>query len=99
MPELVGPGDLEEAGSPSAGLRADGLQQSMLAHQPLDALAVDRPPRLTRSRPGDHRRPVGWILIGNLEHPPIGLIERWLNVFRRPTRPRIVGLAAGALNA
>src|SRR4051794_7385059 len=43
VPELVGSGDLEVAGSPPAALRALGLQQPVLAHQPLHPLAIHRP--------------------------------------------------------
>src|SRR6476659_7330009 len=39
VPELVGAGDLEVAGPPPTALSALGLQQGVLAHQPLHPLA------------------------------------------------------------
>jgi hypothetical protein len=40
VPELVGAGDLEVARPPTAALRALGLQELVLAHQPLHPLAM-----------------------------------------------------------
>jgi len=57
MPELIRAGDLEIARPPAAALRARGLQQPVLAHQPLHALAIDRSSRPTRGERRDHRAP------------------------------------------
>jgi AbgT putative transporter family len=54
MPELVGARDLEGAGPPAAAVGALGLQQGVLAHQPLHPLAIHRLVRPTSGQRGDH---------------------------------------------
>ena len=60
MPELVRARDLEVARPPAPRPRERaGCSSRVLAHQPLAALAVDRPPELAGGDRGDHPRAVG----------------------------------------
>jgi hypothetical protein len=73
---------------PPATLRALGLQQPGLAHQPLQALAVDRvavefargqrevSARSARGQRGDHRRAVGRVLARDVEDLAIDRVQR-----------------------
>src|SRR3954470_495205 len=61
MPELVGALDAKESRPPAPALRAAPLQQPVLAHQPLHALAVDRPAELSGGERRDHPGPVGGV--------------------------------------
>src|SRR4051794_17084381 len=54
VPELVRSGDMEVAGPASAAFAASRLQQPVLAHQSLAALAVDRSARAPGGDRGDH---------------------------------------------
>lgn len=96
MPELVGSSDLEVPGPPAAALAADRLQQPMLAHQPLTALAIDRPARAPGSDRGDHPRSVGGVLVltRHRQNDAVQLIQRAPVPARRATWAAVVGLAA-----
>jgi hypothetical protein len=52
------------------------LQQSVLAHQPLDALAVHRRLRLSGRERSDHPGAVGGIVARDVEHDPVGGVQR-----------------------
>lgn len=54
VPQLIRPGDLEVPGPLVAALAALGLQQAVLAHQSLHALAIHCGAELSRGERGDH---------------------------------------------
>jgi hypothetical protein len=101
MPELVGPGDLEIAWPAPAALAADGLQQRVLAHQPLAAFAIDRPSSAPGGDRGDHPRAVGGVLVlaRDGQHDAVQLVQRAALSARRAPRTAVDRLAADARHA
>ena len=83
MPELVRASDLEEARTAPAALRALGLQQPMLAHQPLHPLAIDRAPANSREASAATIRVPSVGLPARVEHDPIGRVQRPALALRR----------------
>src|SRR5215210_516397 len=67
VPQLVGPGDLEEPRAPAAIEAATALDEPSLAHDPQHALAVDRPAELADDERGDHAVAVGLVGLGDFD--------------------------------
>ena len=99
MPELVGAGDLEVTGPPPAAVGALGLQQPMLAHQTLHALAIHRAARLSSREGGDHPGAVRRVRARGLQHDAVGRVQRPPLPRRRPARAPVDRLAADPRDA
>jgi hypothetical protein len=67
VPELVGTLDAEEARTAPPAKRRVALQQLLLAHHALCALAVDLPAQLAARQRGDHPRAVGRVRARDLD--------------------------------
>jgi hypothetical protein len=99
-PELVRAGDLEVPRPAPPPLAANRLQQPMLAHQPLTALAIDRPPRAALRDRGNRPRAIGGVpvLARNRHDDAVERVSPTPLPARRSTRATVKGLAADARN-
>jgi hypothetical protein len=92
----ISPRDLKVPGPPAPALAPLGLQQRVLAHQALAALAVDRAPGSPRRDRGDHPCAVGRVLVlaRDGQDDPVKRIQRPPLPVRRATRVPIGCLTA-----
>jgi hypothetical protein len=90
VPELIGPLDPEEAGTAAPAQRPVALQQPLLAHHPLRALAVDLPAELAARERGDHPRAVGRVRTSDIDDQPLDRITQ-----RPDALPPAVASASG----
>jgi hypothetical protein len=94
MPELIRALDAEEPGPPSPALGAAALEQSMLAHEALHALAIDRAAKLAAGQGRDHARAVGRVGARDRQHDPIDPIQPASLTGRSASRAPVDRLAA-----
>ena len=94
MPKLIRSRDLEEAGPPATRLRALGLQQPVLAHQPLHALAVDASAEVTAGEPRDHPGAVGRVRARDAKDDSVDRVEPAALPLRQALRDAVDGLTA-----
>jgi hypothetical protein len=93
----AGPLDAEESRPPTPTQRPVALQQALLAHHPLRALAVDLAAELAARERRDHARAVGRVLPRHLDDRPVDRVDRGPSrsgrtAPRRSIEPRAVDL-------
>jgi hypothetical protein len=94
MPELIRALDAKEPRSPAPPFGTTALQQPVLAHQSLHALAVDLSAEITAGERRDHPGAVGRVGARDRQHDPIDAIQRAPLTGRRPLRAAVDRLAA-----